>query len=40
MKEDYMANVVSTVEALIAMEGTTAREEEDTQSVVIEVDWI
>ena len=37
VKEEYMANVISTVEALIAMEGTTAREEEDTQSV-IEVD--
>ena len=34
-----MANVIRsrTVEALIAIEGTTAREEEDTQSV-IEVD--
>ena len=41
MKEDYMANVISTVEALIAIEGPAAsrREEEDTQSVV-EVDWI
>ena len=38
VKEEYMANVVSTVEALIAMEGT-AREEDHPQSV-IEVDLI
>ena len=37
VKEEYMANVISTVEALIAMEGTAR--EEDPQSV-IEVDLI
>ena len=37
VKEEYMANVVSTVEALIAIEGTAR--EEDPQSV-IEVDLI
>ena len=39
VKEEYMANVVSTVEALIAIEGPARRsQEEDTQSV-IELDF-
>ena len=39
VKEEYMANVISTVEALIAIEGPAASRREEEEDFVIELDF-
>ena len=39
VKEEYMANVHRTVEALIAIEGPAARRSREEENFVIEIDF-